>query len=536
MSALAHARCQKRTLCAWSRSGVHGAFKRVGPLSRIQESRDQRSISAEGEGGRKYDPITNRMVSEDSIEDAMASKEPSFWLPRMKLASDAVEGSRCSTKLESGVTAARLMEALSKYEGEHPFLYNGRSKESVESNSPTGPDQALEEALQAFERNHPEAYRCYRNDHLEGRIADDRPNASDEALEQALKEYDDRARSSARDKSNSLSAPKASPDESYDEDLRRALQRYEEQKPNLAPRRASAGLTDDEILQRALAKWETERPSPSRVAGAKPVRDIGDPKEGRVDRVVHEALRSFEVRNPDAHRFKPDGLEDLLTNRRHAGISRRSTCPNSEGAVPEKSAEKVVADDEVPESSSNNVLQMIAYDHATKSIVTTRAQCATRSKTEQPLSLSAALEKIQRPAKFLPLVARLVEEGYEPVASSAQLLILRRTSKNGPTSAPGPNPVDGTTFPLPPSHTMSPTDYTDLDPVLTAREVKANDRSVEGRKPHRTERVFSGARRQSKDNKRGGTSRALTTLVWATAACYIAGVAGEVIKSFRHDG
>ncbi|KKY19318.1 hypothetical protein UCDDS831_g05523 [Diplodia seriata] len=80
---------------------------------------------------------------------------------------------------------------------------------------------------------------------------------------------------------------------------------------------------------------------------------------------------------------------------------------------------------------------------------------------------------------------------------------------------------------------MSPTGYINLDPVMenpaTVRE--SSSRYNNDKKVRKTEPVFSGERR--KEGSKGQSIKTvLTTLIWATAACYVAGVAGEVAKGY----
>ncbi|KAK8243232.1 hypothetical protein IWZ00DRAFT_546726 [Phyllosticta capitalensis] len=334
------------------------------------------------------------------------------------------------------------------------------------------------------------------------------------------------------------------------------------------------GLFNDVSLSRAIREiyekhygkitYDHRQPATPLPASAHPE------NEGRLDESIHQSLVDHEAKNPNKYKFKPDNLEAELAARNRAV----KEVPIKETRE-EKLAETLnTAQAAAPLSSesSNSKTQvrhykLLAYDRSSRTVETSETTSTVKSSGEMPVSLSVALSKLANPVKFLPHLKQLGKEGYEPVASTADLLVLRlRDGHAAPSDAARSkplraNPVDGTTIPLPPTPTtMSPTGYVNLDPVVDQPDSRSaasetNRASFDdgdaafrsapsghhhahrsGKKVRRTEAVFTGQQRakaeQEKRNRRQGVRTVLTTLIWATATCYIAGVAGEVAKGY----
>ncbi|OMP87679.1 hypothetical protein BK809_0007766 [Diplodia seriata] len=273
---------------------------------------------------------------------------------------------------------------------------------------------------------------------------------------------------------------------------------------------------------------------------------------GRVDEAVHKGLSSYDEKHPSAYNFTPDNLEAELSTSSPSSsqpsrvsaleISASEPPPGASatdvgGESPAADAEPKETDHAAAISTKPRVYKLLAFDLSTRSLTTSQTSSAVYSPGERPIPLSVALSSLSQPARFIPQLVSLQKDGYEPVASAANLLVLRlrddKATKETHKRPPRPNPIDGTTIPLPPTPTMSPTGYINLDPVMenpaTVRESSShynNDKKV-----RKTEPVFSGERR--KEGSKGQSIKTvLTTLIWATAACYVAGVAGEVAKGY----
>ncbi|KAK8159685.1 hypothetical protein IWX90DRAFT_441085 [Phyllosticta citrichinensis] len=343
------------------------------------------------------------------------------------------------------------------------------------------------------------------------------------------------------------------------------------------------GLLSDAALSRTLREvyekhygkitYDHRQPSTPLPASAQPE------NEGRVDESIHQNLVEHEAKNPDKYKFKPDNLEAELAAQNPTPKKKDPTTPAPEEKFPHPVPSVQGGTDASPEapavaneSSSKSQVRhykLLAYDRSARTVETSETSSTVKSSGETPISLSVALSKLANPVKFLPHLKQLGKEGYEPVASTADLLVLRlREGQPSPSGATRTkplraNPIDGTTIPLPPTPTtMSPTGYVNLDPVVdqdSRSEVfesnynrsssdpaiasgsspgnfDRNHRGSSGKKMRRTEAVFTGQQRaraeQEKNNRRQGVRTVLSTLIWATATCYIAGVAGEVAKGY----
>lgn len=225
-----------------------------------------------------------------------------------------------------------------------------------------------------------------------------------------------------------------------------------------------------------------------------------------------------------------------------------------------------------PQPSTPRVYKVLAYDPSTDTLTTAKTLTPLLPSTsEPPIPLPTALSKLSNPGKFLPHLP----PAFEPITSTANLLILRETSdpttatpaamaprsfasaaqprfttsqrtEDSPANSTSSsitssghsnraiNPVDGTTIPLPEAPTgnfASPTGFVNHDgfsapeeeppppppntPVLEPEERGAG-------------REEEGERRERR--KGGGVAGVAKTAIWATAVCYVAGVVGELMK------
>lgn len=268
--------------------------------------------------------------------------------------------------------------------------------------------------------------------------------------------------------------------------------------------------------------------------------------EGRVDEDVHQSLSAYDTKNPSAYNFTPDNLEVELAAHNSPSTSHVTQNPTSEKFSAEHqsiSTSQQESMGDVTETTRSDtpaakprVYKLLAFDTTTKSLTTSQTSSTVHSAGEHPIPLSVALSNLAHPAKFISQLTSLQKDGYEPVASASNLLVLRLRDDKAVKEThrrSRPNPVDGTTIPLPPTPSMSPTGYMNLDPVMeNPAVVKRSFRSKDDKKVRKTEPVFSGERSRREGSKGQSVKTVLTTLIWATAACYVAGVAGEVAKGY----
>lgn len=225
-----------------------------------------------------------------------------------------------------------------------------------------------------------------------------------------------------------------------------------------------------------------------------------------------------------------------------------------------------------PQPSTPRVYKVLAYDPSTDTITTATTLTPLLPLTsEPPIPLPTALSKLSNPGKFLPHLP----PAFEPITSTANLLILRETSdpttatpaamapqsfasaaqprfttsqrtEDSPASSVTSsitssghsnhriNPVDGTTIPLPEAPTgnfASPTGFVNHDGLSAPEEEPPPPPpntlvlEPEERGAGREEEGGRGERRRG-----GGIAGVAKTAIWATAVCYVAGVVGELMK------
>ena len=229
-----------------------------------------------------------------------------------------------------------------------------------------------------------------------------------------------------------------------------------------------------------------------------------------------------------------------------------------------------------PQPPTPRVYKVLAYDPSTDTLTTaTTLTPLLPSTLEPPIPLPTALSKLSNPGKFLPHLP----PAFEPITSTANLLILRETSDPTTTtttttpaamvpqssaSAAQPrfattqrteddpesstttsttnsghsnrriNPVDGTTIPLPEAPTgnfASPTGFVNHDGFSAPEEEPPPpppNTPVQDPEGQGVGREGEGGR--SERTRGGGVAGVAKTAIWATAACYVAGVVGELMK------
>lgn len=255
-------------------------------------------------------------------------------------------------------------------------------------------------------------------------------------------------------------------------------------------------------------------------------------------------------------------LEPALKSATDSTISPRSSTIGDQESKPAST----------PQPSIPRVYKVLAYDPSTDTITTATTLTPLLPLTsEPPIPLPTALSKLSNPGKFLPYLP----PAFEPITSTANLLILRETS-DSTTASPAAmapqsfasaaqprfatsqrtedspassvtssitssghsnhriNPVDGTTIPLPEAPTgnfASPTGFVNHDGLSAPEEeppppppntliLKPEERGA-GREEE-------GGRRERR--RGGGVAGVVKTAIWATAVCYVAGVVGESMK------
>jgi hypothetical protein len=90
----------------------------------------------------------------------------------------------------------------------------------------------------------------------------------------------------------------------------------------------------------------------------------------------------------------------------------------------------------VQEQPQQHVYEILAFDPVTSEVNTTRISAPMAAK-EESIALSDALARLAEPAKFLPHLRLLQLQGFQPVAATKNMLVLRGAPSKIDTSATG---------------------------------------------------------------------------------------------------
>ena len=257
------------------------------------------------------------------------------------------------------------------------------------------------------------------------------------------------------------------------------------------------------------------------------------------------------------------------------GAESQSAPPKAE-RVP---AESTVSHAKESPKATSTYFVILAYDHTT-STVTRATVSASSTSTEAPVPLTVALSQLTHPAKFLPHLQSLKNQGFVLVSYSNSLLILRRTGGAPPTTEVRKlkatksiegliNQVDktvgGGVGHVPTGDFASPTGFVNYNAADDANadvpppHHRANkhhhnrhgDEPAWGyrRKPRRVERVFSGSggdvakgskawsrehgRRELRRRWRRWAKNVAATFGIGVAIVYVAGVVAEMRRELK---
>lgn len=208
------------------------------------------------------------------------------------------------------------------------------------------------------------------------------------------------------------------------------------------------------------------------------------------------------------------------------------------------------------------VYRILAYDSATEKVTSAKATSLAPFSKEQQLLPVEALEVLNNPGKFLPLLMTLHNKGYSVVSGTSNILVFKKEATGDELAAARhaeavrhPNPIDGTVAQT--GNFASPTGFVNHDsPIpLDELEARAEEQAAEDQasdsKPvssgtvRREEDVFSGSHRGnwqeagarhhrdgSKHGRRqkGMFGRMLLTGTITAACCYTIGLASEMMR------
>lgn len=224
-----------------------------------------------------------------------------------------------------------------------------------------------------------------------------------------------------------------------------------------------------------------------------------------------------------------------------------------------------------PHPSKLVAYKVLAYDHSTQRVFTAKPISTSSPPFEKPLTVVEALCGLTNPAKFLPHVTSLQNEGYEIVSGRSNILVFRKiehekaalVSPNEPSQTPleryslHTNPIDGTTTQT--GNFASPTGFVNHDSILPPSDDLDDQQpaplygpsSKSSATVRREEPVFSGSRKGWQDYSDEGKGigsklktqkrrlarrkKTLKRMVWVgtfvAGCCYAVGVASETLRA-----
>jgi hypothetical protein len=270
--------------------------------------------------------------------------------------------------------------------------------------------------------------------------------------------------------------------------------------------------------------------------------------EGRVDTELHNRLKDYEG-NETSSVYRYSSVDDLdFETASHQGSTSSAKQGQSAPQTSGPESERLPSLESLLSSSPESIL--ISYGDKPKKlkIATHSLDVSSGLSSEPP---AQALSKFVRPDLFFPYLNLL--DKYDIVKSADSLLVLRNRAPTVPEailehtqespaaaakqSKPEPriqetiprlpiNPIDGTTIPLPEppiGNFASPTGFVSYSPPPPTASQSSQDPSDE-------ETSSSDKDSQRPKSRGGGAASVAKTAIWAGAACYIAGVAGELMK------
>ncbi|KFY23404.1 hypothetical protein V493_05875 [Pseudogymnoascus sp. VKM F-4281 (FW-2241)] len=194
--------------------------------------------------------------------------------------------------------------------------------------------------------------------------------------------------------------------------------------------------------------------------------------------------------------------------------------------------------------------KIVAYNPETKSILTTETTSIVPPGNREPLSPAAVIPRLAKPAKFLPYIAPLLNEGYEIASGDGNVLVFRKVRDGPPLGSPAAkaeldrkmtNPIDGMQSIRPATGNFaSPTGFVNHD--LPEYHIKSETES--GNEEHtydgssgsswKDQEWHDRAARRQKGKKK--VKRLLIGAVWVGGLSYAVGVVAEFFRTGGTEG
>lgn len=272
-----------------------------------------------------------------------------------------------------------------------------------------------------------------------------------------------------------------------------------------------------------------------------------------------KAAQGSNGKKADAKDGKGDKLKASLVNELRSIYQDTygTVEPQRRKPVGQFSAKEAASDNQSAESSDGVAAQnptlykIVAYSPDTQSILTTETTSIVPPENEKFLSPAAALPRLAKPAKFIPHIAPLINEGYEIVSGNGHVLVFRKVRDGPPLGTPAAkaetdtharkmtNPIDGMQSIRPATGNFaSPTGFVNHD--LPEYHIKSGEAGHDGHtyggsgSSWKDQEWHDRAARRQKGKKK--VKRLLIGAAWVGGLSYAVGVVAEFFRTGGTEG
>ncbi|KFY81944.1 hypothetical protein V500_10946 [Pseudogymnoascus sp. VKM F-4518 (FW-2643)] len=273
-----------------------------------------------------------------------------------------------------------------------------------------------------------------------------------------------------------------------------------------------------------------------------------------------KAVQGSKGTKVNAKDDKGDKLKASLVNElrsiyqdSYGAIEPQHQTPVGQFSAKEAASENQSAENDDGVAAQNPTLyKIVAYDPETKSILTTETTSIVPPGNKRPLSPAAVLPRLKKPARFLPHIAPLLNEGYEIASGDGHVLVFRKVRDGPPLGSSATkvepdtqarkmtNPIDGMQSIRPATGNFaSPTGFVNHD--LPEYHIKSGTES--GLEEHtygdsgsswKDQEWHDRAARRQKGKKK--VKRLLIGAAWVGGLSYAVGVVAEFFRSGGTEG
>ncbi|OBT66148.1 hypothetical protein VE03_05160 [Pseudogymnoascus sp. 23342-1-I1] len=273
-----------------------------------------------------------------------------------------------------------------------------------------------------------------------------------------------------------------------------------------------------------------------------------------------KAVQGSKGKKANAKNDKGDKLKASLVN------ELRSIYQDAYGAIETQhrqpvgqlSPKEIASKDQSAENGDGvtaqnpTVYKILAYSPETQSVLITETTSVVPPGNRKPLSPAAVLPRLKNPARFLPHIAPLLNEGYEIASGDGHVLVFRKVRDGPPLGIPAAktetdtqarkmtNPIDGMQSIRPATGNFaSPTGFVNHDlpeyHIKSGTETGQDGQNYDGSESSwKDQEWHDRAARRQKGKKK--VKRLLIGAVWVGGLSYAVGVVAEFFRTGGTEG